>query len=238
MPVYNHSLNLLKLTSPISKKGLKVFLVDDGSDELCKKVIEEVSKILPSVTIISLEKNYGKGAAVCIGFEEAVNAGFTHAIQMESDGQHHPSYIDRFIELADQNPYKLICGSRAYKSMPTARARGRRISDFWVNINTLSISIHDSMCGYRLYPLDAVKKLTSNARIGQRMNFDSDIAVKLYWQGLGIVNLPVDVVYDPSLKSNFRMFWDNLHITLMHTSNFFGMLLRMPILLARKFDHE
>ena len=100
MPVYNHSFNLLKLTSPISKKGLKVFLVDDGSDELCKKVIEEVSKILPSVTIISLEKNYGKGAAVCIGFEEAVNAGFTHAIQMDSDGQHHPSYIDRFIDNA------------------------------------------------------------------------------------------------------------------------------------------
>jgi hypothetical protein len=110
----------------------------------------------------------------------------------------------------------------------------RYLTHIFVWINTLSLDIKDSMCGFRLYPLDAVMELVGHQPIGHRMNFDTDILVRLYWQGLDVINLPTRVTYPSDGVSHFRLFLDNVLITRMHTILFFGMLLRFPVLLTRK----
>jgi len=116
------------------------------------------------------------------------------------------------------------------------RFYGRYLTHVWVWINTLSLAIKDSMCGFRVYPVQAVESLTRRHPIGERMNFDTEILVRLYWDGLEIINVPTKVGYPTDGVSHFRGWHDNFLISRMHTVLFFGMLLRLPGLLARKWS--
>lgn len=129
----------------------------------------------------------------------------------------------------------MICGYPVYDdSVPRARLYGRYATHIWVWINTLSFAIKDSMCGLRIYPLAATLRVVERQRIGRRMDFDTEIAVRLYWSGMGVVNLPTRVRYPEDGVSHFRVWRDNLLISAMHTRLFFGMLWRSPKLLWRK----
>ncbi|WP_192828617.1 hypothetical protein [Methylocucumis oryzae] len=113
------------------------------------------------------------------------------------------------------------------------RVYGRQITNVWIWINTLSLAIADGMCGFRCYPLAAVETLLASAQIGQGMDFDIDIVVRLYWQGLDMVNIDTAVRYPLDGVSHFRMLEDNVLISKKHAQLFFGMLWRLPRLLAR-----
>ncbi len=112
------------------------------------------------------------------------------------------------------------------------------ITDFWVWINTLSFTIKDSMCGYRLYPLAETMPLISDTAVGQRMDFDTDILVRLYWRGIAVEQLETRIHYHHDGVSHFDMLRDNLRISKMHTRLFFGMLVRLPVLMARTWKHQ
>ena len=90
------------------------------------------------------------------------------------------------------------------------------------------------MCGFRLYPVERTCRVLSRARIGLRMTFDIEILVRLSWKGVALRFLPIAVIYPEGGVSNFRMVRDNAAISAMHAKLFFGMLLRSPILIARK----
>jgi len=181
------------------------------------------------------ENNGGKGAAVIDGLQLAINKGFSHTIQIDADGQHRLEDITKFRLACEKNPQKLILGQPVFDAeIPKSRLYGRQFTNLWIHINTLSYSIKDGMCGFRCYPLVAVDQLLKQVRLGQRMDFDIEIVVRLYWQGVNVINIPTRVQYPLEGISHFQMLQDNVLISAKHTQLFFGMLRRLPKLLLRR----
>lgn len=234
IPVYNHHQKISQVITQLQALNIACILVDDGSDSDCRDALIDIDQNNTWITLYRLKENQGKGAAVCYALKQALQSGYTHALQVDADGQHNLAELPQFLKLSQEFPQHLISGSRLYESMPGNRRYGRQLTDVWVWINTLSFDIKDSMCGYRLYPLKQTIRVLNKYAIGQRMDFDTDIIVKHYWEGVGIKNMTTDVIYDDDIISHFDLWKDNIRITLMHTRLFFGMLKRLPLLLYRK----
>lgn len=235
VPVYNHKDAIPKVVEKLKAFNLPCFLVNDGSSSVCSDVLENCAKQeLGWLTLLTRHENGGKGAAVMDGFKAAGALGFTHAIQIDADGQHNVNDIPAFLAASQQHPSALILGQPRFdQSAPKSRLYGRRLTNVWIWINTLSFAIADGMCGFRLYPLGAVAKLADGTDIAQGMDFDIDILVRLYWQGLDIINIPTAVHYPDDGVSHFKVWRDNVLISKAHTKLFFGMLTRIFQLLGR-----
>lgn len=236
IPVYDHEHAIGAVVGAVLGHGLPCILVDDGSSIGCARVLDELAAASPGqVTLVRHQVNQGKGAAVMTGFAHAFEAGYTHLLQVDADGQHTAGDIPRFVDMARQHPDAVIAGCPVYdESVPALRLYARYLTHVWIWINTLSFAIRDSMCGFRVYPVAPVASLARRQKLGKRMNFDPEILVRLYWDGVKVVNLPTRVSYPTDGVSHFLAFKDNVLITRMHTVLFFGMLLRLPTLLARK----
>ena len=236
VPVYNHPATIGEVTRQILAHGLRCILVDDGSSPDCAEVLDRiVAQNRRHVSLVRMPWNQGKGAAMVAGFRSAATRGHTHVLQIDADGQHACADIPRFLDRAREHPGAVISGCPVYdESVPRARLYGRYATHVWVWINTLSLDIRDSMCGFRVYPLAALLPLLDSARIGRRMDFDSDVIVRLHWRGVPVLNQPTRVTYPQDGISHFRLLRDNARISLMHARLFLGMLLRSPVLLWRK----
>lgn len=239
IPIYNHGKTVAAVVDAVIAEGLKCFIVDDGSDQATKLELEKIKQNHPKIHLQHLPQNQGKGVAVLIGFKAAYEAGFSHGLQIDADGQHAFEDISKLIELGKQYPQDLISGLPIYdQSIPKARLYGRYVTHFWVWVETLSLQIKDSMCGFRLYPLADCYELMSKAYIGRHMDFDTEIMVKLFWQGVEVKYLPTKVIYPEDGISHFRALKDNIAISKMHTRLFFGMLWRAPKLLWRRITKK
>lgn len=235
IPVYNHEHAIAAVLQAVLVHDVDCLLVDDGSSDICARVLDSLATANPQrVSLFRHAVNQGKGAAVLTGFVQAAQAGYTHLLQIDADGQHCVADIPQFLSQAQARPDAVIAGYPVYdESVPVLRLYARYLTHVWVWINTLSLAIRDSMCGFRVYPVAPVVALMGRQAIGRRMNFDTDILVRLYWAGLTVVNVPTRVGYPADGVSHFRVWRDNALISLMHTKLFFGMLIRMPRLLAR-----
>ena len=235
IPVYNHGETLAAALENLASYNLPTIIVDDGSDEKTKAILDRIESDF-SVTRIALQENQGKGAAVMTGFRKAWEQGYTHAIQVDADGQHDLGDLGVMLDEAWQNPKALISGNPQFDdSVPASRLYGRKVTRVWVWIETLSLNIPDAMCGFRVYPLEQCIRLIDDIRVGPRMEFDIEIAVRLYWRGVPFVAVPSRVIYPDDGISHFRLWKDNARISWMHTKLIVGMLLRLPLLLLRKF---
>jgi len=235
IPVYNHGQTLPAVLAEVRRFNLDCLLVDDGSDMPCAAVVEQLAQ-QDGVARIRFVNNSGKGAAVAAGLTLLHERNYTHALQIDADGQHDLSVIPAFLAASREQPDALIGGFPLYGSdAPKKRLYGRQVMRIWVWINSLSRKIPDAMCGFRIYPLASTGPLLEQESLGQRMEFDVEILIHLSWRGVPMHWLPVAVRYPPNGVSHFRLWRDNLLISLMHTRLFFGMLWRAPGLLWRRF---
>ena len=162
--------------------------------------------------------------------------GFTHALQIDADCQHNTKDIPAFLALSRMHPKAIISGVPIYDhSVPKSRLYGRRITNFWVMIETLSFQVKDAMCGFRLYPVNPVIQLVEKTKLQLGMGFDIDILVRLIWEGITVLSQSTKVIYPADGISHFKLLRDNLRISWTHTRLFFGMLLRSPLLLFRRY---
>jgi len=234
VPVYRHENASRHVVKSLASLNIPVILVDDGNTPEGHQILVEISKEFPDVELVTHECNRGKGAAMRTGMEAAVVAGFTHALQVDADGQHDMSVIPFFINEAKEHPEDLICGYPEYdESVPKAREQGRKITNFWVAIETLSLKIPDAMCGFRVYPLASSWPVMKCLR-NDRMGFDIEMIVKLSWANVKMRFFPVKVNYPKDGVSNFRMFHDNVTISITHTMLCIGMVLRLPLIIWRR----
>lgn len=236
IPVYNHPDTMADMLRGVLASGQDCIVVDDGSDARCAAVLDALAADHAArVELLRLAQNQGKGAAMIAGMRRAQQRGFTHAVQIDADGQHATADIPAFAALSRQHPQAMVCGAPVYDhSVPKSRLYGRYATHVWVWINTLSLDIRDSMCGFRVYPLAASLRAWDSAHIGRRMEFDTEILVRMHWQGVPFVTQRTRVTYPQDGLSHFRMLRDNLLISKMHARLFVGMLLRSPLLLWRK----
>lgn len=233
IPVYRHAYLLEQVLPRIRELGLPCVVVNDGNDQdetellraLCRDTGTELCEQFP---------NQGKGSAVILGMRRAAELGYSHALQVDADGQHNTDDIPRFLALAEASPLALITGVPQYDdSVPRHRYYSRYLTHFWVWVETLSLEIRDSMCGFRVYPLGDTLALIDRVNIGRRMDFDTEVAVRLCWRGVPVISVPTQVTYPENGISNFRLWRDNLAISWMHTRLCAGMVLRLPVLAYR-----
>lgn len=228
IPVYDHEQAIGKVVEGVVAAGLPCLLLDDGSRPSCAAVLRELAR-QPGIELLRLDVNQGKGGAMLAGFADAARRGYSHVLQIDADGQHDTADLPRFIALARAHPQAVVCGIPRYDaSVPKARLYGRYLTHVWVWINTLSLHLRDSMCGFRVYPLAAVLRLVAEETIGRRMDFDSEILVRLFWRQVPVEHLATRVTYPADGVSHFDAWRDNLRISRMHARLFFGMLRRLP----------
>ena len=235
IPIYDHGSTIRALVRSLVQYDLPIYIVDDGSHEATQAELLAVKKDYSVVHLSRLPVNSGKGTAVMHGLRHARADGMTHALQIDADGQHDARDVPRFLERGAARPEALLIGQPVFDaSVPKARLYGRALTNFWVCIETLSLAIKDTQCGFRLYPLAAACTLIDEVAFPHRMDFDIAIVVHLAWRGVPVENLPTRVAYPAGGVSHFDMVRDNLRISLIHTVLVFGMLLRLPRLLGRK----
>jgi Glycosyltransferases involved in cell wall biogenesis len=234
IPVYNHEHAIGAVVGGIRAQGMPMVLVDDGSSQACADVLQRLSTT-PDVVLVRHELNSGKGAAVSTGLRTARERGYTHAAQIDADGQHTVSDLRRFVEEARRHPDAVICGRPVFDaSIPRSRYYGRYLTHGLVWLETLSFELIDTMCGFRVYPLATTLALLDRGHVGRRMDFDTEVLVRLHWRGVRTRWLATEVRYPLDGVSHYRMFLDNVRMTSLHVRLLLGMLARLPLLLWRK----
>lgn len=204
----------------------------DGSPDLLAPLLSH-----PALKVLRLEKNAGKGSAVLRGTKEALKEGFTHVLCMDADGQHPADLIPSYFRSSAMYPEAAVFGRPVFDaSAPALRVNGRKVSNFWANLETLGWGIDDSLFGMRLYPAKELVEVFESTSFARRFDFDPEVAVRLAWRGVPILNLPTPVRYlsrEEGGVSQFRYLRDNTLLTWMHTRLFFGFILRLPWLALR-----
>ncbi len=237
IPSYNHWQAMPAIIERLRALGLVVFVIDDCSAAPAQTALAALAAPGCGVHVTRLDANRGKGGAVLAGFALARAAGFSHCLQVDADGQHDLAAAADMLALARQRPDAMVVGYATHDSTaPLGRVAGRWITHACVWIETLSLDVRDTMCGLRVYPMAAVAALLDKGgTLGQRMDFDPEIIVRLHRAGVPIVNYPVRVTYLPGNLSNFRMGRDNWLISKMHTRLLLGTLFTFPAILWRRW---
>ncbi len=215
-----------------------VWVVVDGSTDGSAERLSELAAADPGLRVELLPRNRGKGAAVLHGALLAQAAGFSHVLTMDSDGQHPADLIGTFMAASIAAPDALILGEPQFDaSAPAVRVQGRKISNWFSNLETLWAGIHDSLFGFRVYPIGQLIAVMRRQPWMRRFDFDVEVAVRLCWRGLRPRNLPAPVRYfrpEDGGVSHFNYWRDNALLTWMHARLFAGFLLRLPWLLCRR----
>jgi hypothetical protein len=240
IPSYNPGARALDTVRAARANWDPVWVVVDGSTDGSAEALSALAARDPSLRVLVRARNGGKGAAILDGLMAAQRAGFTHALTMDADGQHPPECIASFMQASLAAPGAMILGDPVFDaSVPLIRLRGRRISNWCTNITTLWAGIHDTLFGFRVYPIDPLVAIMQRTRWMRRFDFDAEAAVRLSWRGVPAVNLPAPVRYfrpDEGGVSHFHYGRDNVLLTSMYLRLFLGFGIRLPWLVARRLS--
>ncbi len=215
-----------------------VWVVVDGSTDGTAGELMRMAIQNPALRVFVRPRNAGKGAAVLFGLRAARALGFTHALVMDSDGQHPAKRIGAFMAASLAAPAAMVLGEPVFdNSAPPLRVKGRRISNWWANLETLWTGIHDSLFGFRVYPIEPLVRVMRLQPWMRRFDFDVEAVVRLRWQGVRAINLPAKVTYfrpEEGGVSHFNYWRDNALLSWMHTRLLLEFLVRLPVLLVRR----
>jgi glycosyltransferase involved in cell wall biosynthesis len=238
IPSFNPGAKVRATVQEARAQWSPVWVVVDGSTDGSREILQEMARSDPQLRVIVRSTNGGKGAALRDGLREAQRAGFTHALTMDSDGQHPAECIIPFMQAARAAPDAMILGEPVFDaSAPAIRVRGRQISNWCTNLETLWAGIHDTLFGFRVYPIDPLIAVMQSTRFMRGFDFDAEAAVRLSWRGVRALNLPAPVRYftpEQGGVSHFDYWRDNAALTTMYLRLFLGFVLRLPLLIARR----
>lgn len=238
IPSYNPGPKVFETVRAARGAWNPVWVVVDGSTDGTAEQLLGLAASDPGLRVIVLPRNVGKGAAVLHGLDVAAGEGYTHALTMDSDGQHPAALIPEFMAQSQRHPGAMMLGKPVFDaSAPALRVKGRQVSNWWANLETLWAGIGDSLFGFRVYPVGPLREVMRGQRWMRRFDFDPEAVVRLCWRGVKPVNIDAPVRYfssDEGGVSHFRYLRDNTLLTWMHTRLFFGFALRLPLLALRK----
>lgn len=212
IPTYNNGRTLRRVLDGVLTYTGRVIVVNDGSTDDTVEILNDY----PALGRIDFVRNKGKGQALRAGLASAREQGYGYAISIDSDGQHYPDDLLTFVaEIEKSKEPILLIGARnmTQDSVPKKSSFGNKFSNFWFWFET-GIKLVDTQSGYRAYPLAVIpqKYYTS------KFEFEIEIIVRAAWNGVGVKNIPVQVLYDPSERvSHFRPFKDFTRISILNT---------------------
>jgi glycosyltransferase involved in cell wall biosynthesis len=238
IPSYNPGEKVYETVLAARQHWNPVWVVVDGSTDGSVAGLQAMAAEDDGLRVMVLPHNQGKGAAVLHGLDQAAAAGFSHVLSMDSDGQHPADRIPAFMAESTRQPAAMILGVPVFDaSAPGLRVKGRQVSNWWANLETLWAGIGDSLFGFRVYPVEPLRQVMRHQPWMRHFDFDPEAVVRLCWRGIRPVNLPAPVRYfraDEGGVSHFCYLRDNLLLTWMYTRLFIGFVLRLPMLLARR----
>ena len=242
IPSYNTGPKLVDTVRDARAQWSPVWVVVDGSDDGSADPLQAMAVSDPGLRVWVLPHNQGKGAAVLHGLREAHSAGFSHVLTMDSDGQHPTELIGPFMQASLQRPEAMILGRPVFDaSAPLLRVRGRRVSNWWTNLETLGAGVADSLYGFRVYPIAELITVMARQPWMRRFDFDTEAVVRMAWRGVKPINRDAPVKYlsaEEGGVSHFRYGRDNLLLTWMHVRLMVEFALRLPSLLWRRFTRR
>lgn len=238
IPSYDTGARVYQTVREARERWQPVWVVVDGSTDGTAEGLQRLATADPGLRVFVLPHNQGKGAAVLHGLQQALAAGYTHALTMDADGQHPADLIPAFMQASMQRPEVMVLGRPVFDaSAPLLRVRGRKVSNAWTNLETLGAGIADSLYGFRVYPVAALVQVMRGQRWMRRFDFDTEAVVRLAWRGVKPVNVDAPVKYlkaEEGGVSHFRYGRDNALLTWMHTRLMIGFVLRLPLLLWKR----
>ena len=238
IPSYNPGPQVLETVRAARAQWTPVWVVVDGSTDGTAESLQALAAADAGLRVIVLPQNRGKGAAVLAGITEAAAAGYTHALTMDSDGQHPAELIPDFMAASQADPGAMVLGKPVFgPEAPALRVKGRKVSNGWANLETLWMGIGDSLYGFRVYPIAPLARVMRRNRFMRRFDFDPEAVVRLCWAGVRPLNREAPVRYLSAAEggvSHFKYLRDNALLTWMHTRLFIGFVLRLPLLLGRR----
>jgi glycosyltransferase involved in cell wall biosynthesis len=242
IPSYNPGAKVYETVRNALAQWSPVWVVVDGSTDGSAVALRAMAAQNAGLHVVVLPHNVGKGAAILHGLDLAAAQGFTHALTMDSDGQHPADQIPQFMATSIQQPAAMVLGRPVFAAdAPRLRVNGRKVSNGWANLETLWAGIGDSLFGFRVYPIEPLRQVMVGQRWMRRFDFDPEAVVRMCWRGVRPINLPSRVRYfrpDEGGVSHFNYLRDNLLLTWMHTRLFLGFMLRLPVLLARRIKRQ
>ena len=238
IPSYNPGRKVFETVQGARQHWNPVWVVVDGSNDGTAEALQAMARDDPGLRVLIRPANGGKGSAVLDGAVAALGEGYTHVLTMDSDGQHPPERIQAFMAASTAKPAAMVLGEPIFdSSAPGVRVKGRRISNYWANVETLGAGIHDSLFGFRVYPAEPLVRIMRSHCWMRRFDFDVEMVVRLSWSGVEAINLPAAVRYfrpEEGGVSHFNYLRDNVLLTSMHMRLFAGFLLRLPWLAVRR----
>jgi len=238
IPSFNPGPVVFETVREARRHWAPVWIVVDGSTDGTPDRLEAMAREDRDLRVLAVPRNRGKGAAVLHGIKAAAGEGYTHVLTMDSDGQHPAACIPQFMARSMAQPEAMILGAPVFDaSAPTIRLRGRRIANWWENLETLWAGIGDSLFGFRVYPIADLIAVMRGSGWMRRFDFDPEVAVRLVWRGVRPVNVPAPCRYLQPHEggiSHFRYWRDNVLLVSMHIRLVFGFLARLPWLLFRR----
>lgn len=238
IPSFNPGPNVYDTVRAALAQWSPVWVVVDGSTDGTAEGLQALAREVDGLRVLVLPENRGKGAAVLEGLTQAAQAGFTHALTMDSDGQHPADLIPAFMAASRQQPAAMVLGKPVFGAeAPALRVKGRKVSNGWANLETLWMGIGDSLYGFRVYPIAPLMRIMRKHRFMRRFDFDPEAVVRLCWAGVWPVNIDAPVRYlsaEEGGVSHFNYLRDNVLLTWMHTRLFLGFLVRLPMLAWRR----
>jgi glycosyltransferase involved in cell wall biosynthesis len=215
IPSYNAGPMLRATVADALSRWTPVLVVIDGSTDGSDRGLEA-----ENLTVVRSKARCGKGEAVRTGLLHAASAGFSHALVMDSDGQHPAQKIATMMTASAANPGAMILGQPEFgRDAPWARVRGRRIGNAVTTMLTAGSGLGDSLFGFRVYPIRPLLDVIAETRWMRRFDFDTEAIVRLSWRGVPAVTVPVPVRYlrpEEGGVSHFRYGRDNLLLAWMH----------------------
>ena len=239
IPSYNTGPRLVQTVSEALVHWSPVWVVVDGSTDESFEPVQALAQRDPRVRVILREHNGGKGAAVDTGISAAMQAGFTHVLTMDSDGQHPADYIPQFMAASGEQRAAVILGRPVFgPEVPLERLHGRKLSVGLARFEILGAGIDDPLFGFRVYPIAALKRALDETRRARGFDFDPEVAVRLVWAGSPTVNLPAPCRYlakSDGGVSHFHYLRDNLKLIWLHTRLISQLLFwRWPLVLRHR----
>jgi glycosyltransferase involved in cell wall biosynthesis len=231
IPSYNTGAKLIETVRQAMACWQPIWVVMDGSTDGSAAALAKIGGQESGLKILFLECNSGKGSAVLHALIAAGREGFTHALVLDADGQHSAAHISGFMQASQKNPAAMILGVPQFDAdAPASRRHGRRVGNWWANLETFWGGIDDSLFGFRIYPIRESVRILQNTRGARHFDFDTELAVRLFWSGVPPINLPVPVRYFDSTDggiSHFHYLRDNLLLIQRHTLLVLEMLPQM-----------
>lgn len=192
LPIFNEEKEIAQVLKTLSKINLPIILVNDGSTDKTLEIIKQSTKNNKQITLLSHRINLGKGSAVRTGGEAAFHKGFEAVIFMDSDGQHSPEDLIKFIDALSTKEHDVVLGSRnLHHGVPLIRFLGNKFASILISL-LFGIYISDILSGFRAVNKSAFKKLQLESR---GYGIETEMIVKIAKYNLKSCEIPIQTIY-------------------------------------------